>query len=63
MCDCVCRFFLLSFFPCLRDGVVSDFLCVLLCSEINSNTYWTNAEQKQAMVAAERKFVDDKVKK
>lgn len=36
---------------------------VLLCSEINAGFFYSNAEQREAMVAAERRQVDERVNK
>lgn len=36
---------------------------VSLCSEVNSGFFYKSAAEREKLVAAERKFVDDRVKK
>ena len=35
----------------------------MLCSEVNSGFYYKSAAEREKLVAAERKFTDDKVQK
>ena len=42
-------------------ALVFMFACFAsLRSEVNSGTFWSNAEERKKMIEAERKFVDDK---
>ncbi len=36
-------------------------VCACLCSEVNSGFFYKSADDREKMVAAERKFVDDRV--
>ena len=36
-------------------------VCVCVCSEVNSGFFYKSAEEREKLVAAERKFVDDRV--
>ena len=36
-------------------------MCVFLCSEVNSGFFYKSADEREKLVAAERKFVDDRV--
>ena len=36
-------------------------VCVCLCSEVNSGFFYKSADEREKLVAAERKFVDDRV--
>ena len=36
-------------------------MCVCICSEVNSGFFYKSAEEREKLVAAERKFVDDRV--
>ena len=36
-------------------------LCVFLYSEVNSGFFYKSADEREKLVAAERKFVDDRV--
>lgn len=36
---------------------------VLTCREVNSGWFYSNAEERDKMVEAERKFIDDRVRK
>ena len=36
-------------------------MCICLCSEVNSGFFYKSANEREKLVAAERKFVDDRV--
>ena len=36
-------------------------MCVCIRSEVNSGFFYKSAEEREKLVAAERKFVDDRV--
>ncbi len=37
-------------------------VCVCVCSEVNSGFFYKSASEREKLVAAERQFVDDRVK-
>lgn len=54
---------LLFLLPANKASLLTACFLSLLCSEVNSGFYYKSAAEREKLVAAERKFTDDKVQK